>query len=86
MRRNPIEEGKRWLEQAKEDLKWAKYLAKEGGYYLVCFLAQQIGEKALKAYLYAQGEEIVIRHSIARLCSVAGEYDKEFSLKFYKIS
>jgi len=41
----------RWLEQASEDLKWAKDLAERGGYHIACFLAQQIGEKALKAFL-----------------------------------
>ncbi len=61
------DEGRRWLEQATEDLKWARLLLKEGGFHLVCFLAQQIAEKALKAFLYGQGEEIVIGHSIERL-------------------
>jgi len=32
MRKEPEEEGKRWLEQAVEDLKWAKELAERGGY------------------------------------------------------
>ena len=45
------EKAKRWLKQAMEDLKWAKHLLKEGAYYLVCFLSQQIAEKSLKAYL-----------------------------------
>lgn len=67
MRRSPLEEGRRWLEQAGEDLRWAKDLAERGGYHIACFLAQQIGEKALKAVLYAHGEEIVIGHSIERL-------------------
>jgi len=62
-----LNEGRRWLEQATEDLKWARLLLKEGGYHLVCFLAQQIAEKALKALLYAQGEEIVLGHSVERL-------------------
>lgn len=78
MRKSPIDEGKRWLEQASEDLKWAKDLAQRGGYHIACFLAQQIGEKALKGLLYAKGEEIVIGHSIERLCSVAAEFDKDF--------
>ena len=78
MRKNPKDEGQRWLEQAKEDLKWAKELLERGGYYLVCFLSQQVGEKALKAYLYAQGEEIVLGHSIGRLCEAAGAYDPLF--------
>jgi HEPN domain-containing protein len=78
MRRGIIEEGKRWLEQAVEDLKWARDLAQRGGYHIACFLAQQVGEKALKAFLYSQGEEIVIGHSIERLCSFSGEFDAEF--------
>ena len=81
MRKNPIEEGKRWLEQASEDLKWSKDLAKRGGYHISCFLAQQIGEKALKAFLYAKGEELVIGHSVERLCTSAAEFDKEFAEK-----
>jgi HEPN domain-containing protein len=79
MRRSQIDEGKRWLEQASEDLKWAKDLASRGGYHISCFLAQQIGEKALKAFLYAKGEEIVIGHSIGRLCNSAAKFDKVFS-------
>ncbi len=79
MRKSAIEEGKRWLEQASEDLRWAKDLAGRGGYHISCFLAQQIGEKALKAFLYAKGEEIVIGHSIARLCGLAAKFDTEFS-------
>ncbi|MCX7667609.1 MAG: HEPN domain-containing protein [Atribacterota bacterium] len=78
MRKGPRDEGQRWLEQAKEDLKWARELLAKGGYYLVCFLSQQVGEKALKAYLYAQGEEIVLGHSIGRLCEAAGMFNPLF--------
>lgn len=78
MRREAIEEGRRWLEQALEDLKWAKDLAERGGYHIACFLAQQVGEKALKAFLYAQGEEIVIGHSVERLCHAASKFEAEF--------
>ncbi len=78
MRRKALEEGKRWLEQAEEDLRWARDLAERGGYHIACFLAQQVGEKALKAFLYAQGEEIVIGHSIERLCRAASCYEAEF--------
>jgi HEPN domain-containing protein len=81
MRKSPLEEGKRWLEQAEEDLKWATDLAERGGYHISCFLAQQVGEKALKAFLYASGEEIVIGHSVERLCASATAFDREFSVK-----
>ena len=79
MRRSALEEGKRWLEQAEEDLRWAKDLADRGGYHISCFLAQQVGEKALKAFIYAQGEEIVIGHSIERLCRTASRWDSQLN-------
>ena len=79
MRKEPLEEGRRWLDQAKEDLRWAQHLAQEGGHHLACFLAQQVAEKALKAFLYAQGEEIVLGHSVARLLEQAGSFDPAFA-------
>jgi len=81
MRSSALEEGQRWLSQAAEDLKWAKHLAEEGGWHIACFLAQQVAEKALKAFLYAQGEEIVVGHSVARLCAAAAKYQADFTEK-----
>ena len=43
MRGSPAEEGRRWLEQAQEDLRWA--------------------------------EELVLGHSVERLCGEAARYD-----------
>jgi HEPN domain-containing protein len=81
MRNSALEEAERWLSQAAEDLKWTNLLAEQGGWYLACFLSQQVTEKALKAFLYAQGEEIVLGHSVARLCANAAEFNKDFSEK-----
>jgi HEPN domain-containing protein len=81
MRSSPLEEGERWLAQAAEDLRWAGYLAREGGWHLACFLSQQVAEKALKAFLYAQGEEVVLGHSVQRLCAAAARYRPEFADK-----
>ena len=78
MRESPPSEGRRWLEQATTDLKWTRHLHEEGAYYLVCFLSQQVAEKARKAFLYGQGEELVVGHSVRRLCSRAAEYDVRF--------
>ncbi|NIN01689.1 MAG: HEPN domain-containing protein, partial [candidate division Zixibacteria bacterium] len=86
MRRNRQEEGERWIAQAAEDLRWAAHLAKEGGYHLSCFLAQEVAEKALKGFLYHQGEEIVLGHSVERLCSVAAAYHSEFANKLKRWS
>ena len=79
MRKDPSEEGMRWLEQAKEDLVWTKDLAERGGYHIACFLAQQVGGKALKAFAYAQGEEIVLGHSVERLCHLAIQWEPRSS-------
>ena len=79
MSRSPRENGRRWLEQATEDLRWTDHLAVQGGYHIACFLAQQVGEKALKAFLYAAGEEIVLGHSVERLCAEAAHYDDSFA-------
>jgi HEPN domain-containing protein len=76
--RDPAEEGRRWLKQAEEDLRWARHLAREGAYHLACFLAQQVAEKPSKAFLYAQGREIVLGHSVERLCREAAHYDAHF--------
>jgi len=81
MRRSALEEGERWLAQATADLRWARHLAQEGGWHLACFLAQQVTEKALKAFLYAQGEEIVVGHSVERLCAAAARHRPEFADK-----
>jgi HEPN domain-containing protein len=81
MRKDARSEGERWLAQAIEDLRWAKHLAESGGWHIACFLAQQVAEKAIKAFLYAQGEEIVIGHSVERLCAAAAQYQPEFADK-----
>lgn len=78
MRKEPLEEGHRWLRQAAEDLRWTRHLVEQGAYYLACFLAQQVAEKALKAFLYAQGEEIVLGHSVERLCAEAASFEPAF--------
>lgn len=81
MRKKPLDEGLRWLNQAEQDLKWTKHLFEQGAWYLACFLSQQVTEKALKAFLYSCGEEIVLGHSVARLCSSAANYNPIFSDK-----
>ena len=81
MRNSPLEEGSRWLAQAREDLRWTRHLAEQGAYYLACFLAQQVTEKALKAFLFAQGEEIVLGHSVQRLCAAASAFEPAFQIR-----
>lgn len=42
---------------------------------MACFLAQQVAEKALKAFLYARGQEVVLGHSVERLSREAAEWE-----------
>ncbi len=78
MKPDPVEEGKRWLQQARQDIDDAQYNQAGSRYHLTCFLAQQAAEKALKAYLYAQGETMVWGHSVADLARQAAAYDDSF--------
>lgn len=79
MRKRAVEEGLRWLRQAEEDLHWTHLLAEKGAHHLACFLSQQVAGKALKGFLYAQGQEMVLGHSVERLCAAAAEYDPRFA-------
>jgi len=77
MNRN-LQEARRWLSQAGYDLDAAALNAREGFAALACFLAQQAAEKALKAYLYAQGERPVLGHATHLLVRQCQEYDPSF--------
>ena len=76
--REPIEEAGRWFTQAKQDLSDARYLLEGERFNLVCFVCQQAAEKALKAYLITQGQELIFTHSVDELCLAAGEFDSHF--------
>jgi HEPN domain-containing protein len=79
MKLQPREQGDRWLRQALQDLDDAQYARDGGRFHLTCFLAQQSAEKALKAYLYARGQALVLGYSVARLCQDAIEFDPRFA-------
>lgn len=81
MRRAPEDESRRWLEQAQEDLRWTEHLAQQGAFHIASFLAQQVAGKALKAYLYFQGEELVLGHSVERLAAQCAGYDGAFGAR-----
>lgn len=78
MKPSPEKEAGRWLAQAERDLDDAGYAASGRRYNLCCFLAQQAAEKAMKAYLYAHGEEEVWGHSVGELCKDASSFDVDF--------
>ena len=73
-----LQEGLRWLAQARYDLQAAALNGQAGFGEIACFLAQQSAEKALKAFLYTQGERPVLGHATHRLVQRCGEYDPAF--------
>jgi len=81
--KQPIkDEANLWLKQAESDFSILNTILNAGKFDLVCFLSQQVAEKALKAYLLFQGEEFITSHSIAKLCDLCSNFDKKFlSLK-----
>jgi HEPN domain-containing protein len=60
-------EARRWLRQAENDLAFGELALREGFYAQACFVAHQTSEKALKSVAYAQGERLVLGHSIVEL-------------------
>ncbi len=73
------EDSERWWAQSLADRETIDVLYEGERFYMVCFLSQQAGEKALKAFLYAQGLDPVFGHSVARLCERCAAYDSAFS-------
>ncbi len=74
-----MHEAQRWWQQARSDFSFLPVARQAGKYDTCCFLAQQTTEKALKAYLFAQGEELILSHSIFKLCEMAAAYDPAFA-------
>jgi len=78
MRPDPAREYRRWLRQAESDLDDARYNMAGDRHSLACFLSQQAAEKAVKAFLYLQGSELVWGHSVAELLEDAVALDPAF--------
>ncbi|MHB8765499.1 MAG: HEPN domain-containing protein [Deferrisomatales bacterium] len=54
-------------------MEWAAHSLAGGFFAQTCFIAQQAGEKALKALAYARGYDTVKTHSLFRVCQTLGE-------------
>jgi HEPN domain-containing protein len=62
-----------WLRQAENDLEWAEHSFQGGFFAQTCFIAQQASEKALKAYCFFKGFDIVRTHSLYQIIKSLGE-------------
>ncbi len=63
------DEARRWFQQARYDLKAARWNAEGGFHSTACFLAQQAAEKALKAfhYYFGSGRSSLFTHSLVEM-------------------
>ena len=73
-------ESDRWLSQSGHDLDSARFLMQSGMNALACFLSHQTAEKAVSAYLYARGVELLWGHGLADLCEDAMAFEPSFDL------
>ena len=73
-------EARRWLDQAENDLGFARLALKEQYFNQVCFISQQAAEKAVKSIAYGLGERRVLGHAIVdlidRFCDRAPELEE----------
>ena len=72
-----------WLNQTESDLRWAHDTLKSGHFSQACFIAQQIGEKALKALALSRGVLSVRSYSILQIAQelgINGELEKAAKL------
>ncbi len=69
-----------WIKQAEEDLLWAKASLKEGILRGACFAAQQVAEKALKAFLISKEVNVAKIHDLVMLNQKCSELEAEFTV------
>lgn len=78
MKPDPKQEAQRWLRQAAHVLSVANVLLEHADYAECCFHAEQVGQLALKAFLYASGERFVPIHSVKALAERCAGHDAAF--------
>ena len=67
-----------WLRQAAHDLAAGERDFQAEDYSETCYHAEQVGQKALKAFLYFRGARLVQDHSVLTLAKSCGAKDPAF--------
>jgi HEPN domain-containing protein len=62
-----------WLRQAENDLAWARHSLDGGFYAQTCFASQQAAEKALKAFCFSKGFDVIRTHSLFQMIKTLNE-------------
>ena len=66
-----------WLARAEDDLSFAQLGLREKYFSQVCFLSQQVVEKAFKAFLLAKGRSYPRVHKVIELANLCFEIEKD---------
>ena len=66
-----------WLARAEDDLSFAQLGLRENYVSQVCFLSQQVVEKAFKAFLLAKGRPYPRLHKVIELANLCVELEKD---------
>jgi HEPN domain-containing protein len=72
-----VQPHEQWLARAEEDLSFAQLGFREKYFSQVCFLSQQVAEKALKGFLLAKGRSFPRVHRVVELAKLCGELDSD---------
>jgi HEPN domain-containing protein len=73
-----MEEYNFWIRQSADDLLWTKSSLKNGIWYGACFSAQQVVEKALKAFLIFKNRPLKKVHDVIGLLNDCVSLNKQF--------
>jgi HEPN domain-containing protein len=68
-----VQPHEQWLARAEEDLSFAQLGFREKYFSQVCFLSQQVVEKALKAFLLAKARSFPRIHRVVELVKLCSE-------------
>jgi HEPN domain-containing protein len=78
--KNGEREARRWILQARDDARFVEWVREESQFFdKGCFVAQQAGEKALKACLYARGDRRAVGHSLLEMTRELAGTDVAFA-------
>lgn len=67
-----------WWQKTQDDIRWARHTFDAGFFTQVCFLTQQIVEKALKTFLLSQNVIVEKTHKLPLLVRQAARFDRRF--------
>ena len=86
MVKNYMQKHEEWFFIADKDMKAAEVLLQEGMFESAVYFLQQSSEKALKAYLVFQKQELIKTHDLIFLLKQCNQYCGQFLTEYISLS